>query len=532
MPTATKPKPTDLRTVNLTGVEILRAGTWNGDPYGPAELAAIVEAFEAGNAGIEPPIKLGHPPDQKLLNNSGLPAAGYVSALRLDGEVLVADFRDVPERIAALIRAKAYSKVSSEIYFDFSDGETTHPRLLKAVALLGADVPAVTSLADVEAWYGRAYAALSDQPAGDVRVYELPAGMSYNDLFDAARTAARSRYGDHAWVCDLFDDAAIVEIGGACYRISFTTDGQGAVSFAPDMLPVKRVTVWRDASAPSGGTAATADTELHAAEYRAAEADEEDAAKRKKKKGALPASVGGGSPETNPASAGPRKPSPASAVGNLADSDEEDLVATLAALMERMEARHKGGKGMPALRAFAREMSAKLSSLRAKPARVAAHTREDTMNPETLRLLGLAEDADEAAITAAITALKGTAEAKELSQNEVRQLSDQVGKLTATLAQRDAHDAVEAAIAGGKVLPAQKDWARSYALRDPDGFKAYTDATPAFPLGGSGATGAASDPSRGTVRELTAAEREIALAMGNDPEKVAEFKEKRAAGAR
>lgn len=525
MPTATKPKPPALTTVNLTGVALLRPGTWNNDLYTEADLSAIVDAFEAGNAGIDPPVKLGHPPDQKLLNNSGLPAAGYVSALRMDGDTLTADLRDVPERIARLIKSKAYSKVSAEIYFNFSDGEVEHPRLLKAIALLGADVPAVTSLDDVEAWYGRQYAALSAQPAGDVRVYELPAGMSYNALFEAMRAAVTGRYGNQAWVCDIFDDAAIVEIGGTCYRVGFTTDPSGAVSIGADMTPVRRITVW---TPTEGGMSTTqSDTAVHAAEYRAAEADQEAEAKRKAKKPA--SAIGGQSAGNAPDDAKPRNPG-AAAVGNLSDSDEEDFVSTLKALLARMDERHKGGKGMPTLRTFGREMAARLESLRKQAAaRMAAHSQEEPMNPELLKLLGLADDADDAAVLARVTEMQRSATERQLALDEVRELRNRVGELTAKDAARDAEAAVEAAASSGKLVPALKDWARTYALRDPEGFKGYIDAAPvAVALGGSGATPAHANNTAGSVRTLSAIEQEVADMMGIAPDTVIASKERAA----
>lgn len=51
-------------------------------------------------------------------------------------------------------------------------------------------------------------------------------------------------------------------------------------------------------------------------------------------------------------------------------------------------------------------------------------------------------------------------------------------KLLAELAKRDATSAVDGAITSHKLLPAQKDWALEYAIKDPAGFQAYVDKTP------------------------------------------------------
>lgn len=48
----------------------------------------------------------------------------------------------------------------------------------------------------------------------------------------------------------------------------------------------------------------------------------------------------------------------------------------------------------------------------------------------------------------------------------------------ATLAARDARDAVALALNDGKLMAAQQGWATEYALRDPKGFKAFTDGAP------------------------------------------------------
>ena len=51
-------------------------------------------------------------------------------------------------------------------------------------------------------------------------------------------------------------------------------------------------------------------------------------------------------------------------------------------------------------------------------------------------------------------------------------------------AQRDADEAVTLALKAGKITPAQKDWARSYALADPKGFGAFVEKAPqVVPMG-------------------------------------------------
>lgn len=85
------------------------------------------------------------------------------------------------------------------------------------------------------------------------------------------------------------------------------------------------------------------------------------------------------------------------------------------------------------------------------------------------KLLNLKEDADTADVSAAIMALKGTGEM--VSKQEYLALK-------ARLDQKDSGDLVELALSTGKITPVQKEWAVEYALKDPVGFKAFTEKAP------------------------------------------------------
>lgn len=140
-----------LQTEDIKGVEIFATGKWNGDEYTQEDLDKMIEAFN--EKVIEPPVKLGHDDHQNILKNSGLPAAGWVERLYRRGEKLLADIKQVPKKIAELIKAGAYKKVSSEILWNYEINGKVYPRVLNAVAFLGAAVPAVTSLKDILANY-------------------------------------------------------------------------------------------------------------------------------------------------------------------------------------------------------------------------------------------------------------------------------------------------------------------------------------------------------------------------------------------
>ena len=140
-----------LRTEDFDNQEIFSIGKWNGDEYSAADLDAMVDAF--GKVGFRPPVKLGHSDAEKFLKDEGLPAAGWVENLRRVGDKLFADFKKVPGKIADLIKAGAWRTKSCEIYWDIEDNGKKFPRVLKAVSLLGENIPAVSGLNDILALY-------------------------------------------------------------------------------------------------------------------------------------------------------------------------------------------------------------------------------------------------------------------------------------------------------------------------------------------------------------------------------------------
>jgi hypothetical protein len=170
-----------LETVDLKDVEILAAGTWNGNKQvtiTDADLIAFVASFDDITAddklNYEPPAKLGHNEDQKILAADGLPAAGWVSKLKVIGGKLVADFKGVPKKLAEIIKAGGYKKVSSEFYQNYEIGGKKYPWVLKAVAFLGADVPAVKTIGDIAAQY--AEGTLFDDNKVPYNAVEMTAG--------------------------------------------------------------------------------------------------------------------------------------------------------------------------------------------------------------------------------------------------------------------------------------------------------------------------------------------------------------------
>ena len=94
-------------------------------------------------------------------------------------------------------------------------------------------------------------------------------------------------------------------------------------------------------------------------------------------------------------------------------------------------------------------------------------------NKEVCELLGLKAGAPTADVAAAIMSLKGGTG-----------LADEVKALKEKLADRDAEEAVEMALKAGKITPAQRGWAKGYALKSPDGFKDFVEKAPqVVPMG-------------------------------------------------
>lgn len=143
--------PVDLKSIE--GVEVFAVGTWNGDEYTESDLDEMVKAFEENKETLKPFLKLGHDDGQKLVQSDGFPAAGWVSNLKRVGEKLVADFENIPSKIYELIERGAYKKVSSEIYWNIKLKDKVYNKFLSAVSLLGADLPAVSSLSDILSLY-------------------------------------------------------------------------------------------------------------------------------------------------------------------------------------------------------------------------------------------------------------------------------------------------------------------------------------------------------------------------------------------
>ena len=149
--------PNHIPKTRTIEAEIFSTGTWNGETFDRADLEEIAGNFHRLKASLNPPLKFGHDEDQTLLGQmDGDPALGWVEDLRVEGDKLVAKFAGVPDVVHEAIREGRYRRISAELYFNVRHEGQEIGKVLKAVALLGADLPAVTNLEDLSAYLATA----------------------------------------------------------------------------------------------------------------------------------------------------------------------------------------------------------------------------------------------------------------------------------------------------------------------------------------------------------------------------------------
>ena len=162
--------------------------------------------------------------------------------------------------------------------------------------------------------------------------------------------------------------------------------------------------------------------------------------------------------------------------------------------------------------------------------------QEDTPMKALAVLLGLAEDASEADINAAVVALKAKLDAnvteiatlktetaalkakapdpaKYVPVETVATLQAEVAALTTRINQGELDEVVTAALKSGKLLPALESWARDLGKQDMAALKAYIDK--AVPLAGNQTGG--KEPGKADGEEMSADALKITQMLGNDP---------------
>lgn len=159
MPIDSNSQYKELETISIPKIEIFSEGVWNGDSYSHDDLQAMVDAF--GEVGFEPIVKAGHAEGQEDEKKArmvfGAPSLGYAKRIWIEGKKLFASLKQVPKHFAALVQAGAFKRISAEIYWSYKNEASgkKFPRVLKAIAFLGAEIPALTDLKAIESLYQR-----------------------------------------------------------------------------------------------------------------------------------------------------------------------------------------------------------------------------------------------------------------------------------------------------------------------------------------------------------------------------------------
>ena len=155
------------RTWTMRNVEIFRsgvalkrvAGQWKQIPFTADDVTDLVEAFDA--LGWTPPVKVTHASEQPIVLEQ-LPSLARAVALRAakvkgPGSKVetgaFADLEKVPEALHAAIRDGRLFQRSIEFWRNRipRDAGGTFPMVLKAVALLGDELPAVRGMPPIDA---------------------------------------------------------------------------------------------------------------------------------------------------------------------------------------------------------------------------------------------------------------------------------------------------------------------------------------------------------------------------------------------
>lgn len=134
-------------------VEIFAVGQWNGMDFGIEDLNMMASAFSSLKDYHRVPLKFGHNDEQPMTD--GQPALGWMDNVWVEGNKLMAHFSDMPELVYNAMKAKLYRNVSIELDMGVEHKGNYYTWVLSGVALLGADIPAVNTLSDLQAYMGR-----------------------------------------------------------------------------------------------------------------------------------------------------------------------------------------------------------------------------------------------------------------------------------------------------------------------------------------------------------------------------------------
>lgn len=147
---------------DIRGVEIFATGSFRPGGAAKGKVVTITDAdldhmIESFNelvpvGGFTPVLKLGHTDAQRFMGQSnGAPNLGIIESIKKVGNKILADFVNVPDAVMDLIANKRFRNVSVEIVPSMEFEGKKFVNVLTAVALLGAELPAVKGLKELAA---------------------------------------------------------------------------------------------------------------------------------------------------------------------------------------------------------------------------------------------------------------------------------------------------------------------------------------------------------------------------------------------
>lgn len=149
-----EPATGEVKMAELKGVEILDEGTWSGNTdvkIGAQDMDEMVANFKGGV--VEPYLNLDH--DDRFTEDAKkmlrVVSLGWVTNLYREGKKLLADFKQVPIKLAEMIGNGMLKKRSVEFYpkdKPYVTNGKAYGNVLKAVSFFGNSLPAVNTLSD------------------------------------------------------------------------------------------------------------------------------------------------------------------------------------------------------------------------------------------------------------------------------------------------------------------------------------------------------------------------------------------------
>jgi len=139
----------------LQGVEIFAPGHWfpsNGPKKGIKFTKDFIQRLLSNTLKkqIKPILKLGHDEEFLKRESEGKPLFGIAENLRLKGQKIIADFKNIPDWLYNAIKRKQLTKLSIEVA-----GTNNKNVFIDAVALLGKSNPAVKSLKALQNFFSQ-----------------------------------------------------------------------------------------------------------------------------------------------------------------------------------------------------------------------------------------------------------------------------------------------------------------------------------------------------------------------------------------